>query len=37
MIDPGNFYYQILLIPYMGKIIVGEKEPYKYLIESIEN
>ena len=25
------------LIPYIGKIIVGEKEPYKYLIRSIEN
>ena len=25
------------LIPYIGKIIVGEKEPYKYLIDSIEN
>ena len=25
------------LIPYVGKIIVGEKEPYKYLIDSIEN
>ena len=25
------------LIPSIGKIIVGEKEPYKYLIKSIEN
>ena len=25
------------LIPHMGKVIVGEKKPYKYLIESIEN
>tara|TARA_B100001540_G_scaffold293681_1_gene293002 strand:- start:332 stop:1036 length:705 start_codon:yes stop_codon:yes gene_type:complete len=25
------------LIPKIGKIIVGEKKPYKYLIESIEN
>jgi len=25
------------LIPHMGKAIVGEKKPYKYLIESIEN
>ena len=25
------------LIPHIGKIIVGEKEPYKYLIKSIEN
>ena len=25
------------LIPQIGKIIVGEKEPYKYLIKSIEN
>ena len=25
------------LIPHMGKIVVGEKEPYEYLIESIEN
>ena len=25
------------LIPHIGKIIVGEKEPYEYLINSIEN
>jgi len=25
------------LIPHIGKIVVGEKEPYDYLIESIEN
>ena len=25
------------IIPNIGKIIVGEKEPYKYLIQSIEN
>ena len=25
------------LLPYLGEIIVGEKEPYKYLIKSIEN
>jgi len=25
------------LIPYIGKVIVGKKEPYEYLIESIEN
>jgi demethylmenaquinone methyltransferase/2-methoxy-6-polyprenyl-1,4-benzoquinol methylase len=25
------------LIPFIGKIIVGEKEPYEYLIKSIEN
>tara|TARA_B100000686_G_scaffold162160_1_gene169728 strand:- start:2439 stop:3143 length:705 start_codon:yes stop_codon:yes gene_type:complete len=25
------------LIPYIGKIIVGEKEPYEYLVKSIEN
>jgi len=25
------------LIPRMGKIIVGEKEPYNYLVQSIEN
>jgi len=25
------------LIPVIGKIIVGEKEPYEYLIRSIEN
>ena len=25
------------LIPHIGKIIVGEEEPYKYLVKSIEN
>ena len=25
------------IIPYIGKIVVGEKEPYEYLIKSIEN
>ena len=25
------------LIPYIGEVIAGEKEPYKYLVESIEN
>ena len=25
------------LIPHIGKIVVGKKEPYEYLIESIEN
>ena len=25
------------LIPYLGKIVVGEKEPYEYLVKSIEN
>ena len=25
------------IIPYIGKMVVGEKEPYKYLIKSIEN
>ena len=25
------------LIPYIGKMIIGKKEPYEYLIESIEN
>ena len=25
------------LIPRIGELIVGEKKPYKYLIESIEN
>ena len=25
------------LIPYLGKIVVGKKEPYEYLIKSIEN
>ena len=26
-----------IIIPNIGKIIVGEKEPYEYLIQSIEN
>ena len=25
------------LIPYLGKIVVGDKEPYEYLVKSIEN
>ena len=25
------------LIPTIGKLVVGEKEPYEYLIKSIEN
>ena len=25
------------IIPYIGQLVVGEKEPYKYLIKSIEN
>jgi len=25
------------LIPIIGKFVVGEKEPYEYLIKSIEN
>jgi len=34
-----NFIYKNYskIIPNIGKIIVGEKEPYKYLIQSIEN
>ena len=38
-----NFHFENLykkyskLIPHIGKIIVGEKEPYEYLIDSIEN
>ena len=34
-----NFIYKTYskLIPNIGKIIVGEKKPYEYLIESIEN
>ena len=33
-----NFFYKNYskLIPYIGKIFVGEKQPYNYLIESIE-
>jgi len=25
------------IIPHIGKIVVGKKEPYEYLIKSIEN
>ena len=25
------------IIPLIGKLVVGEKEPYEYLIKSIEN
>ena len=25
------------IIPHLGKLVVGKKEPYEYLIESIEN
>jgi demethylmenaquinone methyltransferase/2-methoxy-6-polyprenyl-1,4-benzoquinol methylase len=34
-----NFLYKNYskLIPIIGKIIVGKKEPYEYLIKSIEN
>ena len=34
-----NFIYQKYskLIPYIGEFIVGDKKPYKYLIDSIEN
>ena len=34
-----NFIYKTYsnLIPNIGNIIVGEKEPYEYLIQSIEN
>ena len=34
-----NFIYKNYskIIPNIGKIIVGEKEPYEYLIQSIEN
>ena len=34
-----NFLYKnyTKIIPYIGKIIVGEKEPYEYLIKSIDN
>ena len=38
--NPGlNFIYKNYskLIPSIGKLIVGEKEPYEYLIKSIEN
>ena len=38
--NPGlNFIYKNYskLIPSIGKIVVGEKEPYEYLIKSIEN
>ena len=34
----NNFYKKYSkLIPYIGEVVVGEKEPYKYLVESIEN
>ena len=33
-----NFYKKYSkLIPHIGKLVVGEKEPYEYLIKSIEN
>ena len=34
-----NFIYKNYskLIPSIGKLVVGEKEPYEYLIKSIEN
>tara|TARA_B100000965_G_scaffold395364_1_gene408786 strand:+ start:577 stop:1281 length:705 start_codon:yes stop_codon:yes gene_type:complete len=34
-----NFIYKnyAKFIPYIGKLVVGEKEPYEYLIKSIEN
>ena len=34
-----NYFYKNYskLIPLIGKIVVGEKEPYEYLIKSIEN
>jgi len=34
-----NYFYKNYskLIPLVGKIVVGEKEPYEYLIKSIEN
>ena len=34
-----NFVYKNYskLIPSLGKLIVGEKEPYEYLIKSIDN
>ena len=25
------------LIPFIGKVVIGEKEPYEYLIQSIES
>ena len=33
-----NFIYKNYskLIPLIGNVVVGEKEPYKYLVESIE-
>ena len=34
----NNFYKKYSkLIPEIGKIVVGKKEPYQYLIKSIEN
>ena len=34
-----NFFYENYskIIPYIGKLIVGEKKPYEYLIKSIKN
>ena len=34
-----NFFYENYskIIPYIGKLVVGEKEPYEYLIQSIKN
>ena len=29
--------YYSKLIPSIGKLIVGEKQPYEYLVKSIEN
>ena len=29
--------FKVKLIPYIGEVIAGEKKPYKYLVESIEN
>ena len=34
----NSFYKQYSkLIPHLGKIVIGDKKPYEYLIESIEN
>tara|TARA_B100000073_G_C23533967_1_gene493168 strand:- start:64 stop:768 length:705 start_codon:yes stop_codon:yes gene_type:complete len=34
-----NFFYENYskIIPHIGKLVVGEKEPYEYLIQSIKN
>ena len=34
-----NFVYKNYskLIPYIGKLVIGEKQPYEYLVQSIEN